>query len=915
MFPPLNMSFSGSQLKLAVDIIPSAIVYLDHQERYLYGNRYYETRYGRKQSEILGRTMLEVLGPERYKDFEPYVKRVLAGETVQFEMRIPRDETSEPEICFLTYVPDFDENGKLRGFAGVAQDITEHRTALERLSLTMRSAQMGTWHWNIKNGRIVWDERTQTLFGYEPGTFPGTHDAYFAALHPDDREPTLKRFQECLDQKRDFSMEYRSIWPDGSVHWLQSIGRVFYDGKGELGDMHGMVFEITERKLNEEALRFSEAHFESLVNLVPEIVWIYDASGALSFCNRAWYAYSGLNPMADSEERRTATVHPDDLPLSMTAWTRARENHEAFEVELRIRRYDGAYRWFLVKSIPLKDSAGKLIKWFGTSTDIHSSKASELQALALQSLSVSLLRANSRQEVATAVVTGAGRALGTSAIVLLWKNAETLKLEVLASSGLSQDEIASWNAATPGIEPMQRHGAWATMPLSDGRDIVGALSFSFSEPQEFDHNARTYMQIVVDECSQAIARSKLLEEQALYAQKALELQQITSELSRARTESEVLDVIRDRVFSAFHAQSGIFAAPTPTGDALTLQMTRGFSDDFVARFGVTPLDEGTIAAEVYLSRQPIFIESHEGILAQFPKSRLLINHAVAGAIAGLPLNLSDRCLGVILFAYHRDRTFPENTRRLMQALVTHCAEALERARLFDIAEKAVQARDTLISVSAHELLTPVTASKLYLQLIRRKIVDGATIDHEMVRKMVDQTERQLNRLHRLVGDMLDLSRINLGKLTIERRPTNLSRLSKDVLETMSGHFSESNHLTSRIEPDVEGLLDSYRMEQVLANLLTNAQRYGAGNPVDFILTREKRDLVRVDVIDRGIGIKKEDHKRIFERFERAVITQDGAGLGIGLFLVKQIVEAHGGTVALESALGQGSRFTVRLPLT
>jgi signal transduction histidine kinase/PAS domain-containing protein len=250
-----------------------------------------------------------------------------------------------------------------------------------------------------------------------------------------------------------------------------------------------------------------------------------------------------------------------------------------------------------------------------------------------------------------------------------------------------------------------------------------------------------------------------------------------------------------------------------------------------------------------------------------------------------------------------------------EELGRRAGQAIENARLYDQAQKAVRSRDSLISVSAHELLTPISGSKLQMQLMKKRLDQGIEITPETLRKMVNQTERQLDRLHRLVNEMLDLSRINLGKLVIEKSKTDLSHLVKDLVERMVGQLQAAGcAVSTEIEPGIVAEVDSYRIEQVLTNLLSNAIRYARGTPVRVRLSSEKEDRVCLEVQDHGIGIRKEDQERIFQRFERAASIDEGSGLGLGLFVVKQIVEGHRGTITLESELGKGSTFRVWLPL-
>lgn len=241
-------------------------------------------------------------------------------------------------------------------------------------------------------------------------------------------------------------------------------------------------------------------------------------------------------------------------------------------------------------------------------------------------------------------------------------------------------------------------------------------------------------------------------------------------------------------------------------------------------------------------------------------------------------------------------------------------DVTEQRRSRDLAEKAVKARDNMISISAHELLTPISGTKLHLQTLKKKLEKGEDLARDALLKIASQTDHSLNRLNKLVNDMLDISRINLGKLTLKRERVNLSALIADTVDH-SAPAMDTAGCTAKmhIEAGIEACVDPYRIEQVLSNLISNACRYAYGKPVEISLVKD-HDIARLIVVDHGIGIKEEDRDRIFERFERATTLNEKAGLGLGLFLVKQIVEAHGGNVYVESEICKGSKFTVELPL-
>ena len=251
----------------------------------------------------------------------------------------------------------------------------------------------------------------------------------------------------------------------------------------------------------------------------------------------------------------------------------------------------------------------------------------------------------------------------------------------------------------------------------------------------------------------------------------------------------------------------------------------------------------------------------------------------------------------------------EAARREQEALLTELRET--QAEL----QKAVQMRDVFMSIASHELRTPLNGLILDVQLRRLRLEQGRmdAFSADKLREMITRDERQIRSLSRLIDDMLDVSRIRTGKLSVRPEPGDLGVLAGNVVESLAAQFtSTGSHVDLQVDGPAPVMMDEFRIEQVLANLLTNALRYGGGKPVS-VRVRTEGEKVRAEVRDQGIGISEADQRRVFEQFERVSSADAPQGLGLGLFISEQIVQAHGGRIELSSRLGEGSCFSVVLP--
>jgi signal transduction histidine kinase len=282
----------------------------------------------------------------------------------------------------------------------------------------------------------------------------------------------------------------------------------------------------------------------------------------------------------------------------------------------------------------------------------------------------------------------------------------------------------------------------------------------------------------------------------------------------------------------------------------------------------------------------------------------------------IPLRTRGRTLGSIsLYFSESGRRYAREDVDLALDLGRRCALCVDNARLYAEAQSAVRFRDEFLSIASHELKTPLTPLTLRLQTLQRE-AEGADADPlaSSVRIHVGVALAQVRRLSDLVSNLLDVSRAGAGRLSLRLENVDGCAVVRDVIQRFAPQASQNGSRLNFQMPDepIFGTWDRLRLEQILTNLVSNAVKYGDAKPIQIVV-RDSGDCILLAVRDSGIGIATENLQRIFDRFERAVSEKNYGGLGLGLFITRQLVHALGGTIQVDSEEGFGSTFTVVLP--
>jgi predicted ATPase/signal transduction histidine kinase len=286
-----------------------------------------------------------------------------------------------------------------------------------------------------------------------------------------------------------------------------------------------------------------------------------------------------------------------------------------------------------------------------------------------------------------------------------------------------------------------------------------------------------------------------------------------------------------------------------------------------------------------------------------------------GTRSGLsvPLVVRGKILGSLTLGSATPGHFGQAHLNLVQELAHRAAIAIDNAHLHRQTLEALRMRQEFLTVASHELRTPLTSLTLSLNALQQADQSLEPLSLQQMNALVQMASRQGKRLERLISELLDVSRIDMGQLRLELAQVNLEALVRYVVNRFALDLAQAScSVSMHEEASVVGRWDRSRLDQVVANLLSNAIKFGAGKPIDIIVGQEA-GIARLVVKDFGIGIAAAQQARIFERFERAVSSEHYGGLGLGLYICRRIVEAHGGSICVASQLGEGATFRVELP--
>lgn len=740
-------------------------------------------------------------------------------------------------------------------------------------------------------------------------TFAGTGDRAHLELSKDVLLQACRRVAQSGTSEK-FELSHST--PGGPIKWYSCEVVSTGATAGALASCH----EITGLKTSEQQLRHSRDLLLDTEGIASFGTWEWD------ICHNSVIWSDGLYQIYDVKsdsykpgfEAFLEKVHADDRERVREAMTNAMMRQIPFSHDERIVRPDGSVRYLHSWGQPFADKSGNLIRMVGVCQDRTEQIIAETKVRDM----CSVLRATLDSTADGILVMDLNEKIVdyNTRLLDLWNLPQDFfksktyseALDYVDSQLTHPEECRRRLAEIFADRTCESHDV---IPFKDGR-----IYERISRPQRLGNvvigRVFSYRDIT--------ARIRNEEQIHRYSEQAKLLADASKAFTEARLDrSSVLKAVCG--WLARYTQDGVIIRLIEKG-MLSVSCfehsSAAVTEDLRRSLPAQVEDiEAPAVREMLKSGKPLLIKEK---LIRSKVSRgfhALLDRYPIHCWLNIPLRVAGQTIGIVtLFRYRSEQAYSTNEIEFICELANRAAFAIDNAGLYAEARRAVQVREDFISVASHELKTPLTPLKMQLQLLRDFLHSApfdASANFGPLLKMFDNSDEQVVRLCRLIEDMIDVSRITTGRMALNLESCDLGEIVREVVERFRPQFEQAGCAIELKETGpAPGRWDKMRIEQILNNILSNAIKYGRGKPVKITVSC-RENQAQVSFQDFGIGIAQEDHKRIFERFERAVPVARYGGLGLGLFIARQIAEAHSGRIWVESKPGQGSTFHLELP--
>ncbi|MBN3923629.1 PAS domain-containing protein [Nostoc sp. NMS4] len=744
-------------------------------------------------------------------------------------------------------------------------------------------------------------------------------------------------------------------------YWLGNYYPV-HSAMGETVGIGIILADVTAAKQTEVALRESEERFRAMFNQAAVGITLIGLDGRFLQINPALCEITGYSHEELIQMNFQEITHPDDLEVDFENAQRVLAKEiSGYSLEKRYIRKDGSIVWANLTSSTVWDAKGVPMYALGIIEDISHRKRVEATQNFLVEAST-LLAASLDYEITLESV--ANLAVPTLADLCIvdvfqedWSSkqiaiaiADSTKLNILDEirrryrpntkakqlvrqlrlgisafyPKLSDSNLLQMSEDNEHLQLLQSLGIRSLMviPVRSRGQLFGAISFFTAESgRYYQQTDLALAEDIARRAATAIDNARLYQETQRSVNRTVLLQKITAAFSEALTPQQVADVVVNQGIAALEATGGSVVLLTEGNTTLKVVQAIGYPQTLTNTWASFPIAAPNQIAETVRTGQPIFLENLAAMIARYPNLADVVTVIGNNAWASIPLVVEGKVIGALGLSFNTGQIFNEEDRGFLLTLGQQCGQAIARAQLYEAektaraqAETANRIKDEFLAVLSHELRTPLNPILGWAKLLRTR-----NFDEDTKIRALETIERNAKLQTQLIGDLLDVSRILQGKVRLNLHAVDLKIAIASALETVRlAAEAKSIQIQTVLSNDIGKVLgDGDRLQQVMWNLLSNAVKF---TPTEgFVEVRlEQVGLdAQIQVIDTGKGINPEFLPYVFDYFRQAdaKTTRVFGGLGLGLAIVRHLVELHGGTVQAESlGEGQGATFTVKLPL-
>lgn len=700
--------------------------------------------------------------------------------------------------------------------------------------------------------------------------------------------------------------------------------------------------------------------FSQIVEESLDGIWMCDINFKTTYVNELMAKMVGYTQQ-ELVQKQISDIMTNDDWLDLRGKIENRKNGVKELHEVRFIKKDGASLWVRAACTPLYNDNGDFVGSVGLISDISALRKDEIILQAQRSVFQRLVVGASLEDSLGELLKPIDRLVYDvySSILLiddegrLWKGA-SLHIPEEYNEGINGTLIGP-NQGSCGtsaylkelvisedVETDPRwvnykhlalkhglHACWSSPIISKEGRVLGTFALYFPDvrkPNDFE------IQVVKDITSAAalcIEHIRLMEIEKKHLQKMDLLAEARRVLSSTMEYEDVLRQIPNLVvehhwaawsFICLRNDDGIFRTISIGANPVVKEYLR----DSILEFDLT----GSIGISKAIKENHAFFENLNAeqlkkMLPMFevtnPK-RLLVEkliHLDLQSYIAIPLEVRGQVIGGFLLASNDPKKlYNKSDLDFMTEIGRSCAVAIDNSLLYRETKRSVKAREEFISIASHELRTPLTSLKMRIDLLSLLMERGKIPKevHDMLEPIISELKPDVVKFTKLIELLLDFSKHGSSELHLNIENCDLSKIINEEVTRLRPEFaSHKTELVAKIQEKILGDCDQVRVQQVVANLLNNALKFGNGKTVTLTVTGSESHI-HIEVMDKGIGISQADVSRIFKPFERAVSDKHFGGLGLGLYITKQIIERHKGRIAVESKPGEGTTFLVTLPL-